>query len=342
LSRNETRRSLNKTRLAVAIVVATIATIFSYAEHLRLPGRSSDFGIVWFGARSLLHGVDPYPLVGPGRAFNWEWHLYYPATSMVATLPLGLLSETTASLAFVWVSAALLTYGLTREGWTRIWILPSAAFISAARSAQWSPLYCAAYLMPPLAWMLSAKPTLGVAVAASARTLRTIKFATIGTIVLFVVSIVLLPRWPAEWIAIVRQQNDLAPAIAWTGGGFILLAALRWRLPEARLLLAMGLVPTTAAWYEALPLLLIGKSKRECQALSLISSIGYILQGMFLNKEGFIERGHIRVLMLLFCYAPPLWVVLRRHNVSPMAEDHAFHESPVKYSKADAATIIQG
>jgi hypothetical protein len=310
--------SSQRTRIAVATVVATLATIFPYAEHIRLNGRPSDFGIIWFGARSLLHGIDPYPLVGPGLQFNWDWHLYYPATSMVATLPLGFLPELAATLAFVWISSALLTYALSEGGWDRMWMLPSAAFIIAVRAGQWSPLYCAAYLLPPLAFMLSAKPTLGLAIAASARSARTIRFAIAGTIVLVVVSLVLLPRWPAEWIGALSHDTEMGAAVRWFGGPVILLALLRWRRPEARFLLALGLIPTTASWYEALPLLLVAQTKREMQLLSMISSVGYLVQGVFLTNEGIVVRHDTRLLMIAFCWVPALFVVLRRPNVGQL------------------------
>lgn len=298
-------------RAGVAMMVASIASLFAYAELLR-SHRHSDFGIVWFGARSLLHGVNPYPLVGPGRPYDWDWQLYYPATSMAAVLPLGLLPELAATMTFVWISAALLTYALSKNDWERMWILPSAAFIVAARVAQWSPIFSAAYLMPPVAWILSAKPTLGLAMASGASSLRTIKYAGVGFIALLIVSLVLLPTWPAEWLSAVRHDVGMRPAITWMGGPIVLLAALRWRAPEARLLLMMGCIPTTASWYEALPLLLVGRTKRECQLLSLVSSVGYILQGAFLTEEGFVEPVRTRPLMLVFCYIPALVVVLRR------------------------------
>jgi len=306
--------SRNKLRIAAVILVATTATLFRYAEYVRAHGRHGDFGEVWFGARSLLHGIDPYPLVGPGRVYDWPWGLYYPATAIAAVLPLGLLPEVMATMIFVWISAALLTFGLTARGWERMWILPSAAFLVAARAAQWSPLYSAAYVLPPVALILSAKPTLGLAVVAGARSLITIRFAAIGTILLLALSFVLIPSWPQEWIRAV-QATELRPAVAWPGGVLVLLALVRWRQPEARLLVALACVPSTASWYEALPLLLVGQTKRECQLLSLISSAGYIAQGFFLTSEGFIEIPRIRILMLLFCYLPALVVVLRRSRL---------------------------
>lgn len=284
---------------------------FRYAEHIRTGGRHGDFGVVWFGARSLLHGLNPYPLVGPGLPFNWDFSLNYPATSMVAVLPLGLLPELAATLLFVGISAALLTLAVTRTDWERVWVLPSAAFIVAARAAQWSPIYSAAYLTPWLAWMLSAKPTLGLAVAAAGMSRRMLKAAVVGTTLLVALSLALLPTWPFDWIHVV-QPGDFRPVIMWPGGFLVLLSALCWRLPEGRLLLAMGCIPTTSSWYETLPLLMIGRTKRECQLLSLLSSAGYIIQGFFATGHEFVEVRYTRPLILAFCYLPVMFVVLRR------------------------------
>lgn len=310
--------SRRRIRVAVAVAVGTVATAFQYAEQIRTHGRHSDFGVTWFGARSLLSGTDPYPLVGARPPFDPALHLNYPATSMVAVLPLGLLPELAATLIFVGISSALLAYALSEKGWERMWMLPSAAFIVAVRMAQWSPIYSAAYLMPSLAWMLSVKPTLGFAVAVAAPSRRLIKFAAVGSMVLLAVSVAMLPAWPKEWLHTV-QPNEFPPAVTWSGGQFILLALLRWRAPEARLLLAMGCIPITPAWYEALPLLLIGRTKRECQMLSLLSSVGYLLQGPLFASQEIVNIHLRRGLLLAFCYGPALLVVLRRPNVRAAA-----------------------
>ncbi|HVD60943.1 MAG TPA: hypothetical protein VNC11_08730 [Gemmatimonadaceae bacterium] len=303
-----------KTRIVVAILVGTIAAIFRYAEYARTSGLHSDFGAVWFGATSLLHHVNPYPLVGPGRSFDWDYYLNYPATAMVAVLPLALLSELHATLIFVWLTMAAMTYAMTGDGWQRIWVIPSAAFIVAARAAQWSPLFCAAFFIPALGLVLSAKPTLGVVVFARDPSRGVLVYAIIGTVVLGAISLALMPAWPLEWFRNL-QLNEFKPAFMWPFGFFTLLAALRWRQPEGRLLLAMSLVPLTPSWYEALPLLFVGRTKREYQVLSLISSAGYIAQGFFSPNFQYVPVRFTKVLILAFCYLPALIVVLRRQDL---------------------------
>jgi len=303
----------NKLRIAVAGGVGVIAAAFRYAEHIRIKGAHSDFGAVWFGARSLLRGVNPYPLVGPGRVFDWDFHLNYPATAFVAAMPFALFPEVVASILFVFISSAALAYAITRDDWNRIWILPSACFIVAARAAQWSPLYCASMFLPILGLILSAKPTLGAVTLASQYSKPSWRCVLAGAAVLGITSLILAPGWPAAWMGVV-QPGEFQPVFLWPGGVVGLLAAFRWRQPEGRMVLAMSVVPITASWYEALPLLLAARTKRETQILSLISSCGYLAQGFFSPGAEFVPVRYTKILLVIFCYVPALFVVLRRRE----------------------------
>lgn len=285
-----------------------------------MPGRPSDFGIVWFGARSLLQGVDPYPLVGPGRLFEWDWELLYPATAMVIAMPFAWLPEFAAAIAFVWISTALLAYAITAKGWDLLFLFPSSAFIVAARSAQWSPLLSAAFCLPWLAWVFAAKPNIGAGLALASDSRRTVINALIGGGILLAVSVILLPSWPREWIGLVRNASHLSIPIARLGGPLILLALIRWRRPEARLILFLACVPQTGAWYEALPLLLVAQTRRESQILSLVSSTGFILIRFMIHGQPEVEfNRQVSTLMVAFAYLPAMIVVLRKPNEGRLA-----------------------
>lgn len=305
----------NVSRLAVALAAASFSVLLAVFQHLRDPGRHFDFGLAWFAGRQLLHGVNPYPLVGPGLQFDWPWFLLYPATAGVAVLPLSLFPELPATLLFVAMSAGLLTYGLTRNGWDRLWILPSSAFVIAIMAAQWSPLFCAVLLAPRLAWVLAAKPSLGVAILVGARSGLAVRYAFLGGVALLALSLALVPTWIQSWVTVLQHHSEeVTPALIWPGGPFILLALLRWRRPDAWLITAMAVVPLTPAWYETLPLLLIPRTKRECQVLSLVVSLGYLLQAAFLQSDGTVPIGVTRALIVAFGYLPAVIVVLRRGN----------------------------
>lgn len=306
-----------RARIAVASVIATLASLFPIAEHIRVPTRPTDFGIIWFGARSLLHGIDPYPLVGPGRTYPWDWDLLYPATSMVVAMPFSWLSEPAAAALFVWISTALLAYAITEKGWDLLFLFPSSAFIVAARAAQWSPLFSAAFCLPWLGFVLAAKPNVGGAIALASGSRRLLVTAMMGGLALVAISVALLPSWPMEWFAAVRGATHLTAPIVSVGGFVILLSALRWRRPEARLILLLACVPQTGSWYEALPLLLVAQTRRESQILSLVSSIGFLSIRFLIHGQPEPQfNREVSALMVAFAYLPAMIVVLRRPNTA--------------------------
>jgi len=308
-------RPTRAARVAVASLIATIASLLPLAEHARVPTRPSDFGIIWFGARSLLNGIDPYPLVGPGRPYPWDWELYYPATSMVIAIPFAWLPEYIAAAAFVWISTALLAYAITENGWDLLFLFPSSAFIVAARAAQWSPIFSAAFCLPWLGFVLAAKPNVGGAIALASDSRKLLVSAGVGVILLTVVSLVLLPSWPTGWMAALSNASHLSAPIARMGGVVVLLNLLRWKRSEARLILLLACVPQTGSWYEALPLLLVANTRRESQVLSLVSSVGFLLIRFIVHGQPEVQfNREVSALMLAFAYLPATIVVLRRPN----------------------------
>ena len=70
----------------------------------------------------------------------------------------------------------------------------------------------------------------------------------------------------------------MQPPLIHTGGFVILLALLRWRRPEAWLVVLMACMPASRAWYNLLVLLAaVPKTYREAAMLSLVSSFGALL-----------------------------------------------------------------
>jgi hypothetical protein len=83
----------------------------------------------------------------------------------------------------------------------------------------------------------------------------------------------------------------MAPILLRPGGVLLLLALIRWRLPEARLLAALACVPQTVGLYETLPLFLIPRTRWQGYALagsSYVAAFGQVaavprLPGMTLD-----------------------------------------------------------
>jgi hypothetical protein len=262
-----------------------------------------------------MHGANPYLLVGPGLVFDWPWQVVlYPGTAMIAGMPFALLPQVPALVLFVWLSTALLAYAITADGWYRLPLFLSYSFIVAADAAQWSPLLTAALCIPSLAWVLAVKPSIGLALLAAATSLRTVKLALVGGVVLSVLSLLVFPTWPLYWLRAVRSVTTMHAPILLPGGVFVLLALLRWRRPEARLIVALACVPQTNSWYEALPLLLVPTSFRQTVLLSLVATCGTFFQGTVATlDEAEYNRG-VGILMVAFAYLPATLLVLFRPN----------------------------
>jgi len=102
------------------------------------------------------------------------------------------------------------------------------------------------------------------------------------------------------------------------GGPVLLLALLRWRRPEARLLLALAIVPQSILFYDQLLLWLVPATMRQSVLLSLLSVLALIL-----GERGFpAGAGHAEVtaayapMIMALLFLPCLIMVLRRPNVS--------------------------
>ena len=307
------RRWLVATAIGIASAAITIARFTKY------PDRPLDFLQIWFGAGAMLRGRNPYDLIGPGLEFDFPWRLFYPATALVAAMPISLLPAMVAIALFVAASGTLLAYAVTRTGWHRLWLFCSLPYVVAILVAQWSPMLTAALLLPPLAVLFAAKPNLGLAFIASTDSRGVQRYAIAGGILLTTISLAFNPTWPSDWLHWLSEGSQ-QPAITRLGGPLILLALLRWRRPEARLVVALACVPQYAYWYEVVPLMLVPATRVETMAFSLVTSMGWIVEHMLVSPptEAAINR-QVGALMVFFAYLPAVAIVLRRSNEGAMA-----------------------
>ncbi len=303
-------------RIAASFLVAAFACALFAAARRVAPG-PSDFYVIWHASRIFLAGQNPYELIGPGRMIPFDWELHYPASTLVAAAPLTLFQERTADFVFVFSSAFLLAYGALRENLDRIWIFASAAFVVNAKSAQWSALTASGFFLPLMGIALCLKPSDGFAILAGTGR-RTWLVAAVSALVLLVVSLIMMPEWPRYWISSVTTTWEFVSPVRRAGGFILLLAALRLRTKEGRLLLALALVPQVQSWYAALLPLLVARSKRENQILSLTSSLGYVLliPLAMSSPTHEISAFDIGRMMVAYCYLPALIVVLKRDNTN--------------------------
>jgi hypothetical protein len=310
-----TMSSRRASRLGVSLALGVVTfALVAYAFHGSPP--NGDFWRPWLGAKALLSGTTPYGLFSPTGPYAHEFPDLYPLVASVPLLPLMFLPFDLAAGAFSGISAALLAWAITAKNFNRLPIFLSLPTVIALYSSQWSVIYSAAFILPVLSFLYIAKPTIGLGMLAARANRRGIISFAIGASVMLALSLIIAPGWVGEWITTVRAHSGHMIAPVLQPGGFIaLLALLRWKRPEARLIVALALVPQNIAWYDSVPLLLVPLTLMESLVSTVLMSIPIILE--VLTKGGsdgvvdFWPRGYE---LAIFAYLPAVVAVLRRPN----------------------------
>ena len=304
-------------RLALPLAIALAA-----AALVRIRGTGqpavSDFDQLWVGARALLHGVDPYTTVGPGRELNWDY-LYYPVPAMVLVMPLAMLPLLVARMTFAAISAGVLAAGLTRDNPTRLLLFLSAPTLVAIGRGQFGPLILASAFFPWLAWIGAAKPNIAIAVVPVSRNIRTtITAGVIGSAIILAISFALQPHWLSAWRESLSHKGDNMPVVMRLGGPLILLALIRWRRRESWLVAALGSVPQTPSPYDTLPLFAVPNGFREMALLVTLGNLAllFLIAGVGVQPNEVYQTYNRQVSLwsLVFLYLPCVLFILMRPN----------------------------
>lgn len=261
-------------RVAAAVVIGLASAALCYSFSTRSGLGLADFTFTWRAANSLRAGENPYhdPRLGPPNPYPWEVPLLYPLLGPLASLPFTCLPEAVAGAAFFGVSAALLAFALTRDGWWRLVLFTSAPFVVAAYIVQWSPLIMAAALLPALQPLALVKPNLGLPLLAARPSRRGLALC-LGAVAL---SMLVLPSWPQDWLANLPYAAKYLPPVLVLPGPLLLLAAWRWRDERARLLLLLAISPQFLWFYDQLPLWLAPRTWRQGLLLSGLSWVALV------------------------------------------------------------------
>ena len=302
-------------RLVFAVSMAAATAVYVYFYGIRNPQLTSDFDQVWAAARALWKHQNPYEVIGYAKPFYWWWPFYYPLPAAVMVAPVGLLSVIAARCLFTSTSVGALAWLITRDGWARLPVFLSISFFTSIELAQWSPLLTAALLAPSLSWVGVAKPNWGIAIVASATSTRIWKPLVVGAGCLTIVAFILQPGWAADWWANVRAAKHFRVPVSLPLGFLMLAALLRWRRPEARLLLAIACLPQTPGFYDALMLFTIPRTFRESLALTVATFVVFFamaFRGPWATGDAWMSD--IARFTLWLLYLPCVALVLRRPN----------------------------
>jgi hypothetical protein len=293
-SRPETVR-----RIGVCLLFSVIAGLVAFRVQHVLHARGSDHLILWQSVHTLLEHGDPYR--DDPNTFK---RLFYPLPAVLLGLPFAWLSPESAAIAFVSCSAAVLGFAITRDGFYRVPIVFSICFFSAAQLAQTSIILLGFALIPMLRGLLVFKPNIGLALFAWRPGLRA---ALVGGVILLI-SLSVVPGWPAHWLAVSRDFPAHRSPMMTGIGACGLLGLLRWRRPEARLLVAMTVIPHGMYFYDDLPLWLIAATSRESMILSACSWLGWF--GWLATTDG--ASASIAPWLAASLYVPCTIMVLQR------------------------------
>ena len=197
----------------------------------------------------------------------------------------------------------------------RIFSLTLDNILFAAELAQWSPLLSAGFVIAPLSLLWVAKPSIGLALSVA----RPSRWPVIGLVVLGGIAFLTQPHWFGAWRHALSSTSSIRgvgfPYIApilMPGGFLALLALLRWRRPEARLIAALACVPQTMLLYEAVPLFLVPRTLRETELLVLLS---FVALGFMPHTSAYApDIDASGRWIVIFLYLPATLMVLRRPN----------------------------
>jgi hypothetical protein len=311
-----------RARLIASTAVAVIVAAFSLFKGIQ-DAPAPDFAMFWVAARALVSGQSPYAIPRVVGEFTFESGYLNPLPAALVVAPLAGLPFLLATAVFNAVGMGLLSFALSRENWHRMPLLMSFPALYSLILGQWSPYITAAALTPWLAWAAVCKPNIGLTAFARSPSWRFVAVATATLAVSFVVR----PTWVAEWLSslqTVPQGTKVAP-VAVPGGILLLAALVRWRRPDARLLVAMACVPHTMMFCDELILGLLAETRKQALVFAIWSYGAVAVSALVVPPaQGLTELYPLLSYVVLWSYyVPALAVVIRRPNtgrISPFIE----------------------
>ena len=263
---------------------------FRLLLYVWIPDRHTDFDLLYNAAVQLIGGENPYPTA-----------MRYPLPAVLLAVPFTTIPLGPARLIFDVLVGWAFVYALWRHrGTFAILAVLSGAYLFAMLQGQTTPLMVAASLVPALGFLLAVKPNTSAALWLA----RPSRMAVLGLSAFLLLSLLVLPSWPRDWwMALQQDSTELVPPVLRPFGFVLLLAALRWRSPEGRLLLAIAFIPQNTLPYELVPLALIPANLVE---MAIYVAGSWIAVAMAADRTAASWPA-----TLGFVYLPMLYLVLR-------------------------------
>jgi hypothetical protein len=300
--------SVRSDGIGVAVIIGLGAAVVAFAMASR-PKVTPDLVYYWRAARLFLAGVNPYTV--PLNSPQWPRPdpLFYPLPAILLTAPLAALKLPFAAAIFSGFPIGLLAWHRLRTGafWSLL-ALAHPGVVMAVVLGQWSPWLMVAIAWPALGCFLAAKPTLGAACWIGRPSFP----AVVSGLAILLLSLIVAPYWPADWLHNLSQVQGHPAPILTALGGVCVLAAVRWRDPDARLVLAFACVPQLLFFADQAPLVTTAKTKGETVWLVVTGWIAWVWwhQRYYGQPDGYVPAAVPFV--LVGCFWPVVSIILWR------------------------------
>ena len=272
--------------LALAALVACIAGFIAAPGTNPGAAISTDIDQLWYAARALISGGNPYDSIGPGTPVEFTYRLMYPLPAVLVAVPFAWFPIEALRATVAASSAGLLTYCIARTDPRGLVILLSRSFYVNVTLVSWTPLLMLMWWWPRASALLAIKPTVGLAMLAGVRKYRQALPGLLIAAAVTVFCFVIHPTWLSDWLQATQSGPTTRPWIL-TPWAFLVLLALvypeRW---QSRFLVAFMLVPQTPHTIAGLPLILLPST---FVARLLIAVLTY-LPGLLIVREPFGSR----------------------------------------------------
>jgi len=306
-------------RIVIALLAGIAGGLYCYFSLKASggPRPADDFTWHWLAARALIEGKNPYVVITAGGPYQLDAPYVYPLTTAIAAVPFALfLAPAAAAATWIGVGTALMAFAVTKTGYTRLLMFLSMPYLWAANAGQFSPILVAACLLPWLGFITPVKPQIGIV----SLLYKPSRIAFAGAIAFLALSLVIDPAWPREWMDVLPHRVPgiyRSPVTVLFGGPLLVLALLRWKRTDARLLFLMAIVPQNMLFYDQLLLWLIPRTRNELMILGTLSLAAPLIASFFLPHAPLniraVNRAYAPVIVALI-YLPCLVMVLRRKN----------------------------